>query len=146
MFGRFESRPVAAPFSEINVTPMVDVMLVLVVILIVTAPLLGSALQLELPKAEGTRTHAATASALAVSIDPLGQLYLDDLPVEADALRARLAAKAAQDPATELRLRADGAVPYARVAEVIGIAQAAGLSRIAFVASPAGEVAPPPTR
>lgn len=138
MFGRFEQRPAPTPFAEINVTPMVDVMLVLVVILIVTAPLLASALRLDLPRAEGTRA-AALAASLAVSLDAQAQLYLDDQPVDAAVLRARLAEAAAHDPQTEVQLRADGAVPYARVVELIGLAQAAGLSRIAFAAQAPGE-------
>lgn len=138
MFGRFEQRPAPAPFAEINVTPMVDVMLVLVVILIVTAPLLASALRLDLPRAEGARP-AAPAASLAVSLDAQAQLYLDDQPVDAAVLRARLAEAAAHDPQTEVQLRADGTVPYARVVELIGLAQAAGLTRIAFAAQPSNE-------
>lgn len=142
MFGRFEQRPAPAPFAEINVTPMVDVMLVLVVILIVTAPLLASALRLDLPRAEGARP-AAPAASLAVSLDAQAQLYLDDQPVDAAVLRARLAEAAAQDPQTEVQLRADGTVPYARVVELIGLAQAAGLTRIAFAAQPSNEAHAP---
>lgn len=142
MFGRFEQRPASAPFAEINVTPMVDVMLVLVVILLVTAPLLASALRLDLPRAEGARP-AAPAASLAVSLDAQAQLYLDEQPVDAAVLRARLAEAAARDPQTEVQLRADGAVPYARVVELIGLAQTAGLSRIAFAAQPSSEARTP---
>lgn len=142
MFGRFEQRPAPAPFAEINVTPMVDVMLVLVVILLVTAPLLASALRLDLPRAEGARP-AAPAAALAVSLDAQAHLYLDEQPVDAAVLRARLVAAAAQDPQTEVQLRADGNVAYARVVEVIGLAQAAGLSRIAFAAQPSDKARAP---
>ena len=142
MFGRFEQRPASAPFAEINVTPLVDVMLVLVVILLVTAPLLASALRLDLPRAEGARP-AVPAASLAVSLDARAQLYLDDQPVDVAVLRARLAEAATRDPQTEVQLRADGTVPYARVVELIGLAQAAGLTRIAFAAQPSSEARAP---
>ena len=135
-FGRLERGGQAAPISEINVTPLVDVLLVLVVILLVTAPLLASALRLDLPQAAGTRPADAPRF-LAVSVDAQGQLFLNDRPASQAELAERLAQAAQGNPDTELRLRADRAVPYGRVAEVLGVAQQAGLSRIAFVAEPA---------
>ena len=135
-FGRLERRAGAAPISEINVTPMVDVMLVLVVIFIVTAPLLASSIRLELPQAEGTQPVAAPPY-VSVVLDAAGQLYLQDQPVDAAGLARQLAAAARRDPDTEIQLRADRAVPYGRVAEVMGIANQAGLNRIGFVAEPA---------
>jgi biopolymer transport protein TolR len=135
-FGRLERGGQAAPISEINVTPLVDVLLVLVVILLVTAPLLASALRLDLPQATGTRPADAPRF-LAVSVDAQGLLFLNDRPTSPAELVERLAQAARDNPDTELRLRADQAVPYGRVAEVLGVAQQAGLSRIAFVAEPA---------
>ena len=119
--------------SEINVTPMVDVMLVLLVIFILTAPLMASSIKLDLPK-----TDAATASEapkfVTLVVDKTGQIFMDDKPIALAELKSRLTQTAAQNPDTEVQLRADEAVPYGKVVEVMGAAQKAGLNRIGFVA------------
>jgi biopolymer transport protein TolR len=135
-FGRLERTKGDPPMSEINVTPLVDVMLVLVVILIITAPLLASTIRLDLPKAQGTQS-ADTPRFVTVVLDKAGQVFLNDKPVPAQELAQQLAATARQNPETELQLRADAGVPYGRVVEVMGLAHKAGLSRIGFVAEPA---------
>ena len=135
-FGRLERTPGDPPISDINVTPLVDVMLVLVVIFIITAPLLASSIRLDLPKAEGTQAAEAQRF-LTVVLDKEGRAFLNDRPVDAAALAAELAAAAKQNPDTEIQLRADSAVPYGRVVEVMGVAHKAGLTRIGFVAEPA---------
>jgi len=132
-FGRLPSRPTHAPMSEINVTPMVDVMLVLLVIFILTAPLMTSAIRLDLPQNEGGQSGAAP-QAVILAVDAQGQLYLNDQAIGPEALRVRLKQAAQRNPQTELELRADQAVPYGRVVEAMGLAQKAGLSRIGFVA------------
>lgn len=135
-FGRLERpSPPQRPFADINVTPLVDVMLVLVVILIVTAPLLASAIRLDLPRT-GAARPAAGAVALSVTLDARGGLFLDDRPVAPEQLAQRFAQAARVNPETEVHLRADRSVPYGRVVEVMGAAQQAGLSRIGFVAEP----------
>ncbi|MGD9773905.1 ExbD/TolR family protein [Diaphorobacter sp.] len=134
-FGRLERTPGPQPMSEINVTPLVDVMLVLVVIFIVTAPLLASSIHLDLPKADGAQPGTAPRI-VALVVDAAGQAYLDDAPVADDALADRLRQVAAQAPDTEVQLRADTAVSYGRVVQVMGAAHAAGLRRIGFVAQP----------
>ena len=123
------------PFADINVTPLVDVMLVLVVILIVTAPLLASAIRLDLPSSGAAQPAGAAVSVL-VTLDPGGSLFLNDRPVTPAELAQRLAATARVNPETEVHLRADRSVPYGRVVEVMGAAQQAGLTRIGFVADP----------
>ena len=133
-FGRLERSPAPQPMADINVTPLVDVMLVLVVIFIVTAPLLASAIRLDLPTAQGARPGAG-GGALMLVIDAQGRVHHRDAPL-ADAELERWMAGAAARPDAELQLRADAAVPYGRVLQVIGLAQAAGLSRIGFVADP----------
>jgi len=135
-FGRLERTKGEPPMSEINVTPLVDVMLVLVVIFIITAPLLASSIRLDLPKAEGTQPGDAPRFVTLV-VDQGGQLFLNDKPVAATQLAEQLAATAKQNPETEIQLRADQAVPYGKVVEVMGLAHKAGLSRIGFVAEPA---------
>jgi len=131
-FGRLERAPSSQPMSDINMTPLIDVMLVLLVIFIVTAPLMTSSLKLELPRTEGARPSDAPAF-IALSIDAEGQLFVGDqaLPKAQLALRVREAAE--RNPATEVQLRADSRVPYGQVAELIGLVQAAGLNRIGFV-------------
>ena len=136
-FGRLERRTEAPPMSEINVTPLVDVMLVLLVIFIVAAPIMAGRLALDLPRAQTPKAEAPAAAVLAVAIDAQGQWFLDDRPVNVDALREHLAETGRQRPDTEVQLRADSRVPYGQVAEFIGWAQAAGLSHMGFVAQPA---------
>jgi biopolymer transport protein ExbD len=131
-FGRLERRPGAQPMSDINMTPLIDVMLVLLVIFIITAPLMTSSLKLDLPKAEGASPGSPPAF-VALAVDAQGQLFVDEQKLTPEQLLERVRAAAARDPATEVQLRADRAVPYGRVAEVIGLVQAAGLSRIGFV-------------
>ena len=134
-FGRLERTTGDPPMSEINVTPLVDVMLVLVVIFIITAPLLASSIRLDLPRAEGTQPGDAPKFVTLV-VDKAGAAFLNDKPVTPEQLATQLAAAAKQNPETEIQLRADQGVPYGKVVEVMGIAHKAGLSRIGFVAEP----------
>jgi len=132
MFGRLERSQGAEPMSAINVTPLVDVMLVLVVIFILTAPLLVSSVKLELPKTDAASTTDATPS-VSLVVDRDGQAYLDNQPVPLAELSQSLARAAALQPDTEVQLRADENAPYGKVIEVLGVAQKAGLTRIGFV-------------
>ena len=144
-FGLLERTQGTAPMSDINMTPLVDVMLVLVVIFILTAPLLASAIRLDLPRAEGAVPGAAPQSVTLV-VDKTGQVYLEDEPLTQAELAQRLAETAASQPDAEVQLRADAAVPYGRVVEIMGAAHAAGLQRIGFVADPAAAAPSPSTR
>lgn len=119
--------------SDINVTPLVDVMLVLVVIFIITAPLLASTIRLDLPKTDAAKP-ADVPKFVTLVIDKSGQAFLNDQPLDLTQLAARLAETAGQSPETEVQLRADEGVPYGKVVQVMGVAQKAGLSRIGFVA------------
>ncbi len=119
--------------GDINVTPLVDVMLVLLAIFMVTAPLMTSAIRLDLPQSEGADT-GALASSVVLVVDAQGALYLNDKAITAQALKTHLTGVARRDPQTELELRADASVPYGRVVEAMGLAQKAGLTRIGFVA------------
>jgi biopolymer transport protein TolR len=131
-FGRLERSRASQPMSEINMTPLIDVMLVLLVIFIISAPLMTTSLKLDLPKTEGARPSEASAF-IALAVDGGGRLFVGDRAVERAEL-ARLVRDAAQrDPQTEVQLRADRMVPYGQVAELIGLVQDGGLSRIGFV-------------
>ena len=127
--------------SDINVTPLVDVMLVLVVIFIITAPLLASAIRLDLPKTDAAKA-LDTPRFVTLVVDKSGQAFLNDQPQPLDELARQLAQTARQHPGTEVQLRADEAVPYGKVVEIMGVAQKAGLSRIGFVAEPASPANP----
>jgi biopolymer transport protein TolR len=126
-FGRLERTHGPQPMSDINMTPLVDVMLVLVVIFIVTAPLLANSVRLDLPRTEAAKPGEGGRFVTIV---------LDNKPIDMPALAGKLAAAARQNPETEVQLRADQAVPYGRVVEIMGAAQKAGLNRIGFVADP----------
>jgi biopolymer transport protein TolR len=135
-FGRLERPRPQKPMGEINMTPLIDVMLVLLVIFMIAAPLMSSSLKLDLPQASGATPQKAPAT-LAVALDASGQLYLADEKIDAAALTLRAQAAARTDASTEVQLRADQNVPYGRVAELIGQLQEAGLSRIGFITGPA---------
>ena len=123
-------------------TPLVDVMLVLVVIFILTAPLLASSIRLDLPRTDGA-TPGAPPQSVTLVVDAKGQAYLDDQPLSQAALAERLRRIGAERPGTEVQLRADAAVPYGRVVEIMGAAHLAGLQRIGFVAEPSPPAAAP---
>ena len=132
-----------APMAEINVTPLVDVMLVLLIIFMVTAPLLVAGVPIDLPE---TRAGALDQQAepVQLAIDAAGQITIDDVAVAEAALPAKLAAIAAQpQPAAGRRiyLRADRTLDYGRVMRVMGELNRAGLNRVALVS--VGGDAPP---
>ena len=131
-FGRLERNPGSRPMSDINMTPLIDVMLVLLVIFMITAPLMTTSLKLDLPKTEGARPSDAPLF-IAVAINEQGQMFVGDEAVTAEQLLQRARDAARRDPLTEVQLRADSRVPYGRVAELIGLVQDAGLTRVGFV-------------
>jgi len=139
-FGRLERNPGSRPMADINMTPLIDVMLVLLVIFMITAPLMTTSLKLDLPKTEGARPSDAPLF-IAVSVDAQGQLFVGDEAVTPEQLLQRARDAARRDPATEVQLRADSRVPYGRVAELIGLVQEAGLSRVGFVTEAAAPAA-----
>jgi biopolymer transport protein TolR len=114
---------------------LVDVMLVLLVIFLITAPLMGSALRLDLPATEAASSPAPINS-LSLILDPQGLIFIDDKPVALEAVPAVLAMQASTDASVEVQLRADQSVPYGRVAEVMGLLQKAGLSKVALAVQP----------
>jgi len=140
-FGRLERTAGPKPMSEINMTPLVDVMLVLVVIFIITAPLLASSIKLDLPKTQASAVDAAPKF-VTVVVDKAGQSFLNDKALTPAELAAQLARAARLNPDLELQLRADSAVPYGRIVELMGSAQKAGLNRIGFVTDPKPAAAP----
>ena len=142
-FGRLERSQPNTPMSDINVTPLVDVMLVLLVIFIITAPLLASSIRLDLPKTDAAKP-GDPPKFVTVVVDQSGQAFFNDKPVSQTQLASELQGAAKLNPETEVQLRADTGVPYGRVVEVMGEAQKAGLNRIGFVADPAAAAPPAP--
>jgi biopolymer transport protein TolR len=132
-FGRLERSSGPAPMSDINMTPLIDVMLVLLVIFIITAPLMTSSLKLDLPKTDAA-TPTAAPTFIAVSIDGSGQLFFGDEKLTREQLLQRVTTAAKSNPQLEVQLRADQKVQYGQVADLIGLVQKAGLTRIGFVA------------
>jgi biopolymer transport protein ExbD/biopolymer transport protein TolR len=139
-FGRLERSGSSQPMSDINMTPLIDVMLVLLVIFIITAPLMSASLRLDLPKAEGAQPSDAPQF-VTVAVDAKGQLHWGDEPTDDTQLIAHVRETAQRHPGTEVQLRADRTVPYGRIAELIGLVQSGGLSRIGFVTETAGTAA-----
>ena len=140
-FGRLERINRPPPMSDINMTPLIDVMLVLLVIFMITAPLMSSSLKLDLPTASGALPNDAPQF-ISVALDAQGKLFFGDEALETAAFAARVLDTARKNPRTEVQLRADKGVPYGRVAEVIGMVQKAGLNRIGFVTEPAATSPP----
>jgi biopolymer transport protein TolR len=131
-FGRLDRGSQGQPLSDINMTPLIDVMLVLLVIFIITAPLMSSSLRLDLPKTAGAKPSDAPTF-VTVAVSAQGQLHWGDEALSAAQLKARVREAATRNPATEVQLRADAQVPYGRIAEVIGLVHEGGLNRIGFV-------------
>jgi biopolymer transport protein ExbD/biopolymer transport protein TolR len=131
-FGRLERARLPRPMGEINMTPLIDVMLVLLVIFMITAPLMGSSLPLDLPKSDAAQPSDGTPY-IALAINADGKLYLADEELAPDVLAQRLKERAHRQPDIDVQLRADSRVPYGQVAELIGMVQDAGLTRIGFV-------------
>lgn len=118
--------------SEINVTPLVDVMLVLLIVFIVTAPLLTQAVHVNLPKTEKT-DPAPDDHLVTLAIDAQGRITVNDKPETLAALGPQLAEKLKADPELIVQLQADAAVPYGKVAEAMAIARKHGIAKLAFI-------------
>jgi biopolymer transport protein ExbD len=132
-FGSFESRPGGQPMAEINTTPLVDVMLVLLVIFIITAPLITQAIRLDLPDAKAP-VLADPGEAITVSLDAQGNLYWNNEALaDSKEFERRLARLAADRPNSAINLRADRDTRYERIAEVLSTSQQAGITRLGFV-------------
>ncbi len=134
-FGSFSKDAAYKPMSDINTTPMVDVMLVLLIIFMVTVPLLTHNVPVNLPQS-GQGVSQDKPGSVALSVDAAGQVFWNDALLPEGALAARLQEAARQTPQPEVRLRADRDARYGVIAGIISEAQGAGLQRLGFVTQP----------
>lgn len=135
-FGGFEHNKNTHPVAEINMVPLIDVMLVLLIIFMVTAPLMTHTLNIDLPKTNG-QPQPEPPDAIALAINANQQLFWNAAPVSRQTLQQRLQAIAKQTPQPEVHVRADQTVPYRMIAETLADAAQAGVTRIGFVSGPA---------
>lgn len=125
----------SAPMAEINTTPLVDVMLVLLVIFIITAPLLTHAVKIELPQAS-SQLSAEKPDVITLAIDDAGKIYWNDAALAPDELKTKLQQISQKTPQPELQIRADKATRYQILAEVMAEAQNAGVTKLGFISAP----------
>ncbi len=121
--------------NEINMTPLVDVMLVLLIIFIITVPVMKHAVNVDLPQASSQREQIKPET-VRLSVDATGAYFINENKVSDEALPALLQAEAAKDPQPDLHIRGDKSVRYERVAQAMAIAQQAGLRKIGFITEP----------
>lgn len=123
------------PMSEINTTPLVDVMLVLLVIFIITAPLLTHAVKIDLPQAT-SQPLEEKPEIIDLAVDADGKVYWNDVEIQNDTLASRMQEESAKQQQPELQIRADKNTRYQVLAEVLAKAQTAGMKKVGFVSQP----------
>ena len=133
--GSFNPPATQAPMAEINTTPLVDVMLVLLIIFIITAPLMTHSVQVELPRAASAPTPEKPLT-LQVSIDADNAIFIGSEAVDRNSLESRFRDAVARDANVEMHLKADRSTRYESVAETMSAARRAGLTKIGFVTQP----------
>jgi len=133
--GSFNSPATQAPMAEINTTPLVDVMLVLLIIFIITAPLMTHSVKVDLPRAASTPTPDKPLT-LQVAIDADNHVFVGSEAVDRDSLESRFREAVARDANVEIHLKADRSTRYESVAETMSAARRAGLTKIGFVTQP----------
>lgn len=121
--------------NEINMTPMVDIMLVLLIIFIITVPVMKHSVNIDLPRATN-EAQVIKPETLRLSVDAQGVFFINETQIADADLLPRLKAAAAQNPQPELHIRGDRAVRYERVAQAMAAAQQAGLRKIGFITEP----------
>jgi biopolymer transport protein ExbD len=134
-FGGFNQGGRNAPMAEINMIPLIDVMLVLLVIFIITAPLLTHSVKIDLPRASSA-PNVTKPDNIQLAINAQGRVYWNGEPLDRPGWRSRMDAAARLSPQPEVHIRADGTTAYAGVATVLADASRAGLSRIGFISNP----------
>lgn len=134
-FASFDRKSSSVPMSDINMVPLIDVMLVMLVIFIVTAPLLTHAVKIDLPKAD-SHVNQLKPEKIDFAIDAAGTRFWNGEPVSREEAAQRFLVRGKQEPQPEIHLRADQSVAYRYVAETLADASKAGLGKIGFVSEP----------
>ena len=134
-FGGFSKSGESTPMAEINMIPLIDVMLVLLVIFIITAPLLTHAVKIDLPRA-ASQPNLTRPDNIQLALRADGTVYWNGEAVDNAAIEERMAAAGRLNPQPEVHLRADAATEYQRVAKIMSAAARAGLAKIGFVTDP----------
>ena len=124
------------PMAEINVTPLVDVMLVLLIIFMITAPLMAHKVKIELPEAELLNRDDAPGRPITLALKDDGEIYWNDEKVPMSVLESQLAVEAQKKPQPRIDIRADKTTKYRLVAEVVKTAKSVGIAKVGFVATP----------
>ncbi|THF64722.1 biopolymer transporter ExbD [Pseudothauera nasutitermitis] len=135
-FGGFNQGGGQSPMNEINMVPLIDVMLVLLIVFMITAPLLTHGVKIDLPSAS-SEPNVEKPETVTLAMDADGRLFWNDLPIEESELESRLALAATAKPQPELHLRADRETRYQRIAEVMSAAREAGVEKMGFITVPA---------
>lgn len=135
-FGSFNQQGGSQPMSEINMVPLIDVMLVLLIVFMITAPLLTHSVQIDLPKASSQASNQKPDT-VTLAMDGEGALHWNDQPIERADVVGRLREAARQEPQPELHLRADRDTRYQILAEIMADARNAGIEKIGFITVPA---------
>lgn len=134
-FGGFSQEGRGAPMSEINMVPLIDVMLVLLIVFMITAPLLTHAVKIDLPTAASAANNEKPET-VTLAVDEAGVLYWNDRRIDDAELATRLAEAAAKPVQPELHLRADRETRYQKLAEIMAAARQAGIQKMGFVTVP----------
>jgi len=143
-FGSFDKNH-SSTMSEINMVPLIDVMLVLLVIFMVTAPMMSHSLNINLPQVSA-QPITQEPKVIDLAVDDYGQIYWNEQPIEQDALHARFLVESKHDPQPELRIRADLNTRYEVLAQVMASARSGGMKRIGFITRPGQDVVMPKSR
>ncbi|GAB2898656.1 biopolymer transporter ExbD [Paralcaligenes sp. KSB-10] len=134
-FGSFDSKGTSHTVSEINMVPLIDVMLVLLVIFIITAPLLSHSIKIDIPQASAEQVKEQP-KAIDLAIDAQGKLFWNEQPVAMEQLAPRFAGEARLDPQPRLQIRADLNTRYEVLAQIMGYARGAGIKHLGFMTRP----------
>jgi len=139
-FGSFDSKGGGNTMAEINMVPLIDVMLVLLVIFIITAPLLSHSIKINVPQVRAEAVEQEPAI-IDLAVNDIGQIFWNEQPVDLEALTERFRQESKKDPQPQLRIRADVDTRYEILAQVMGSARAGGMKRMGFITRP-GEALP----
>ena len=134
-FGSFDNRNSGSALSEINMVPLIDVMLVLLVIFLITAPLLSHSIKIQLPQASSEPVQQDPKT-IDLAIDAEGKIFVNEQPVDLEDLTATLAPYSKDQPQPELRIRADTDTRYEVLAQVMSRSKASGMTRLGFITRP----------